>query len=408
VLQGLDHADLSGHLPVIDMERYRTRYNEDDDSGVLGTRNAWEYYFEQPAGITVSQALQLDPLEYRGDVIGRFISGPEDDLSQALVERGRELVKRFVRVKPYVLAKADAVLPPGVHGDVLGVHVRGTDMRRGYCASHPIPAPPLAHLEEAAALDREHAFTRVFLASDESETVELFQKQFGDRLLTINAHRTSAAQETSHSYEWLFEAPRELHRYHLGLEVLLDALLLSRCGSLLCGISNVSRAASYFSEDRQSVRYLAPIWRLPAHAGGPSLGRSFLALFPPSPGPPSSGVLVAHVEELHRILELAENAHAETARELQAAQAELAQFVTAPAASLQAQLDQAVQAQEQVRIKLQDARETAAVARKDVKKISTRLARLEMRVRCMMDWWTWLGWRIRPWKKPSWRHHPLE
>ncbi|HSI62233.1 MAG TPA: hypothetical protein VLE43_03920 [Candidatus Saccharimonadia bacterium] len=387
------------------MERYPTRYNEDDDSGVLGTRNAWEYYFEQPAGITVSQALQLDPLDYRGDVIGRFIGGPEEESSDALAERGRELVKKFVRVRPDVLAKVDAVLPSGVHGDVLGVHVRGTDMRRGYYALHPIPASSLAYVEEATALDRQHTFARVVLACDESETVELFQKQFGDRLLTMNAHRTSAAQHMSERYEWLFESQRELHRYHLGLEVLLDALLLSRCGSLLCGISNVSRAARWFSDDRQSVHYVAPIWRLPAHAGGPSLGRSFLASFPPPFAAPSSDAHVAHVEELHRILELAENAHAETARQLQAVQAELALSVKLDLSeSLRAQLEQAARAQERARGELQ----AAATARKDMKKIAPRLARLEMRVHHIMDWWTWLGWRLRPWKKPSWRHRPLE
>jgi hypothetical protein len=400
----MDHADVSGYLPVVDMERYPTRYNEDDDNGVLGTRNAWEYYFEQPAGISVSQALKLDPLDYRGDCIGLFIGGPEPDSSDVLAERGRELVKKFVRVKPDILAKADAVLPPGVHGDVLGVHVRGTDMRRGYCTAHPIPASALAHLEEAVALDRERAFARVFLACDESETVELFQKQFGDRLLTLKAHRTSADKDVSGGYEWLFDARRELHRYHLGLEVLLDALLLARCGTLLCGISNVSRAARYFSDTSQAVRYIAPIWHLPESAGGPSLGRNFLATFPPSTAAPSRDVLVANLEELQCLLELAESAHAETAGHLRAAQAESARV----AALSEARLEETRQAQQQARGELQAARENAAVVRKDMKNTSARLARLEMRVGYLMDWWTWLGWRLRPWKKPPWRHRPLE
>ena len=133
-----------------------------------------------------------------------------------------------------------------------------------------------------------------------------------------------------------------------------------------------------------------------------------MASFPPSVGSSSSGVLVAHVEELRRILELAENAHAETARELQAAQAELAQVGMARPKSLQAELDEAARVQEELRVKLQDARKTASAARKDMKKISGRYARLERRIRHMMDWWTWLGWRLRPWKKPSWRYGPLE
>ena len=38
-----------------------------------------------------------------------------------------------------------------------------------------------------------------------------------------------------------------MHRYRLGREVLVDALALSRCPTLLCGASNVALAATMFA-----------------------------------------------------------------------------------------------------------------------------------------------------------------
>ena len=45
-----------GYIPVIDWQNYRTQYNI--DSPVSGTRNAWEYYFEQPSSHTLDEVYQ--------------------------------------------------------------------------------------------------------------------------------------------------------------------------------------------------------------------------------------------------------------------------------------------------------------------------------------------------------------
>ncbi len=39
---------------------------------------------------------------------------------------------------------------------------------------------------------------------------------------------------------------------------------------------------------------------------------------------------------------------------------------------------------------------------------SSRSDMLETRLSRLVNGWTWLGWRLMPWTKPAWRHHPFE
>lgn len=263
ILQHLGRAEERGWRPVVDMERHPTNYNEPQP--LNGTKNAWEYYFEQPAGLTVAEALAMphvescDYIPKRADPYG--VGWPEDER-----ERLARLVQKYVRVRPDVTAVADAVLPPG-KTNVLGIHVRGTDMRQGTLPEHPIPDVVEAYLELAKVLDRKHRFDAVFLACDEPEVVGLFTGAFGARLLTATAHRTPAAQSASKDLDWLLEVDRPLHRYLLGREVLVDMLLLARCEHLVCGVSNVSAMSTVFAKAPQHVHALPPIWVTPTKKG---------------------------------------------------------------------------------------------------------------------------------------------
>lgn len=392
ILQGLDEADRQGMLPVVDMENHPTRYNEDSDE--LGTRNAWEYYFEQPAGLSLSEALALDPLDNQGSVDGPFTTDPDAVFPAPLLSRARDLIDRYIRVKPEILAKADAILQPIVQSDVLGVHVRGTDMRTGLLPEHPIPPTASTFLDQAAALDREFHFRTVFLACDEHETVEIFRGHFGSRLLVNPGHRTSASGSYPSDYHWLFAHQRHHHRYLLGLEVLLDALLLSRCGHLLCGLSNVSKSAVCFSDASQIAHVIPPLWCAPP-LRGPSIGRSFLATMPSAPRPLSPLILQSHILELQQLLEITENARADVVSELES----LKRRQIADQDAIAGNANSSLQA-------LKEARKELARVKKELHESTSAVKQLQGRILQLLNGWTRLGWKLMPWTKPSWRHKP--
>jgi len=314
VLQGLDEADQRHLAPVVDMERYATRYNETEP--VNGTMNAWEYYFEQPTALTLAEARTQDPLDSGGVVKeGPFTTAfAQIAPAPATLARGRELIQKYVRIKPGIERHLDSLLTRETGAHCAGVHVRGTDQRHGHFPDHPVSAVPEAYLEQVVMLDKEQSFNRIFLATDEQETVSLFTREFGARLLTIPAHRTSSSVAEANfrqDYTWLFSASdRCRHRYHLGLEVLVDALLLSRCRHLVCGASNVSHAAMYFATEAQRVHPVPPLWLFP-DARRPSRGRTYLASLPPPTYQPTTAVLERNLREFQSMVECLENERAQ-------------------------------------------------------------------------------------------------
>jgi hypothetical protein len=53
--------------------------------------------------------------------------------------------------------------------------------------------------------------------------------------------------------------PRRLNRFKLGLEVLTDAIVLSRCGGLVSSSSNLTEAAIVLNDGQYSLNYAIDI-----------------------------------------------------------------------------------------------------------------------------------------------------
>ncbi len=60
---------------------------------------------------------------------------------------------------------------------ILGVHIRGTDMKNNL--GHPIPAPTEHYLMKVKQLlNFDSAYQSIYLASDEIDVIEQFQQEF--------------------------------------------------------------------------------------------------------------------------------------------------------------------------------------------------------------------------------------
>ena len=232
ILHGIEVADKKGWIPVVDMERHPNHYNE--EIPVFNTLNSWEYYFKQPGRVSLDKALLLPHILQKDEEVGSFSRATVIVPQNERITKAKELIKKYIKVKKSILKEVDALIPLGLHFDILGVHVRGTDRRQGF-ENHLMTADAGTYLKEAKILDESYDFSQIFLACDEIETVGLFRKAFGDRLIVTEAYRVSQATDTKTGYGWLFTHIRPAHKYLLGREVLIDTLLLARAGHLLCG-----------------------------------------------------------------------------------------------------------------------------------------------------------------------------
>jgi hypothetical protein len=103
-----------------------------------------------------------------------------------------------------------------------------------------VPIPLQIYLNIARrAFEADH-YNNVFLATDDSNVVEAFTREFGTNLVVLESPRSST-REPVHS------GHKNISGYLKGLCVLIDAYMLSKCDYLIRSTSNVSSFAQFIN-----------------------------------------------------------------------------------------------------------------------------------------------------------------
>ena len=252
VLGHINYARKKGYIPVVDMLNYPTVYDEKET--VNGTFNNWEYYFEQPDGHTLREAYNapktiLSDNFYLSDYTIQYVGGSTKIPDRATVENLNALINKNICLRKEVSNEIENVwesLIGVADAKVLGVHIRGTDMNA--CKDHPEAIDVEEFVKVVEKMNAEKSFTHILVCTDEKLILERLVSVFGDKVVSTNAYRAETA--TNVGIHLNSDYPRDNHKYFLGLEVLTDAVLLSKCNSLICGNSNVSLAAILFNNNK--------------------------------------------------------------------------------------------------------------------------------------------------------------
>ena len=138
VLGHLTIADSLGMAPVVDMQNFKTFYNEADP--INGTRNAWEYYFRQPCDISLDT---VNKSKYVVFCNGVFIDSFNDDTETLVrkIETLERIIRKYLHVHSHIQRFCDDFVSEFFAGKkVLAIHFRGQDQR--HALHHPTPTPP--------------------------------------------------------------------------------------------------------------------------------------------------------------------------------------------------------------------------------------------------------------------------
>ena len=104
-------------------------------------------------------------------------------------------------------------------------------------------------IKQAISLTKEQlnsgSFDRVFLVTEGSNYLKEFKRAFPGKVI----HTSSFRSLIWNSYKIRV---RKFHYYKLGLEILTDTILLSNCGGLISGSSNVSEMAILLNNGKYS------------------------------------------------------------------------------------------------------------------------------------------------------------
>lgn len=252
-------AEKMGYIPVVDMENYPTLYSEEEP--VDGTNNAWNYYFENIGNVGLDEVYAS----------GRYIMGKDKYLtkyaekysmfpyrypSERMIAYYAPIIKKNLRIKQSLVNeyKREWIEKTSGSNNILGIHIRGTDMKNNL--GHPMPAPVSEYIRRTHEMLEKHPdISRIFLATDENEIKEAYEQEFEGSAATLFMNEAFRAWDDGHVkktglHEMKIDNPRPHHKYLLGKEVLRDAWFLSRCQYLLCGHSNITNVAILWNEGK--------------------------------------------------------------------------------------------------------------------------------------------------------------
>jgi hypothetical protein len=235
VLCHIDFAKKNGFTPFVDFEDSPTIY---DDGLQNGSLNSWEYYFEQPNNLREKP----DPHQVARVSSASFPPGYDYTLcnNPGLFDR----VIKDLKIKKNIQKDADNFLEK-MGKNVLGLQFRGQEMR--YFRGHHLPPTKKQISRLIQDLTEAYGFDSVFVTTEDSGLLNHVVNSSPVPVFFTSAYRL----EGKNSYSIY---PRENHRYLLGKEVLVDALILSRCDGLIHCSSNVANFSRFLCEDQYLAR----------------------------------------------------------------------------------------------------------------------------------------------------------
>ena len=248
-----------GYLPVVDMKHYPTLYSE--EMPVDGVDNAWNYYFQDIGQVTLEEAYAS----------GRYVMGKDKYLTKyaekyslpnyryptdQMISYYGPVIQRNIKLREDLKEEYDAVWRQNVTSSdhVLGIHIRGTDMKNNL--GHPMPASIETYLEQTRELLRQHPeINKIFLATDENNVKEAYEKAFEGTVWTLFMNEAFRVWDRGEKrktgvHETKVDNPRPNHKYLMGKEVLQDAWFLNKCEYLICGHSNITNVVMLWNQKR--------------------------------------------------------------------------------------------------------------------------------------------------------------
>ena len=167
----------------------------------------------------------------------------------ALKNEFHKIIKQYIQINPDILKEMQIFKKKYFKNTdkILGVHFRGTTYKTA--RGHAFPIPPKLMKKNIDNLIKKFGYNKIFVVTEEEKYLEYMKKYYPKKIIYCEVYRTLKIDVFKHY-------PRVNHRYKLGREILVEALLLSCCAGLTFVKSNVSSAAIAFSKKKLNLHPL--------------------------------------------------------------------------------------------------------------------------------------------------------
>ena len=244
-LNALTHISDNDKL-IVDMESNECVCTE-RNADIYGTKNCWEYYFDQntiAAGEQFGEFNSLMSANINYDDKGSFMNPPQ------YVNLKRKFYDSF-QLKPYLTALLDEYYQKNIKGKItLGVQVRLTDMKHYHNVQ-----PVTNYINKINSILQERPeIEQIFLATDDGTVINELRSKINIPIICYETmFRADESKPHLHPYD-RFDDTRTLHRYNLGVECIQEIFTLAKCDYMLkADVSSISIIASILAENIKQV-----------------------------------------------------------------------------------------------------------------------------------------------------------
>ena len=240
VLNHLNYAKKLKYIPIVDMKNYITVYNEINK--IKKNNNAWEYYFNQTTEFSLDEVYQSHNVIITDNTFYHSFTYDMENIELKNIIKLENLVKKnFIKI-------ANKIKKKTFDKKVIGVHFRGTSYKQS--TGHPMPATKIQMKNLVKKIMERDKIDKIFLATEEKDYLDFFLREFKGKVIYFKSAYRSNKNDAFKIY------PRAKHRYKLGRESLLEAILLSECDNMIYVNSNITSAAIAFNLNKNQKRFL--------------------------------------------------------------------------------------------------------------------------------------------------------
>ena len=240
-LSGISYSIQHGYIPVIDMQ---TKENIFCSASERKTKNAWEFFFEQPAGVSfeeIKNKKNIIILENPRMPGGSLLSLTRTEKPTAY---WRKLCKKYIHFSAAVKAEIEKYDNEYNKTDRwLGVLARGTDyLSKG--VGHAVQPDMDTLIEKVRAVKEEYGCRRIFLATEDLEILDALNSTFPKDIMTIEQKRYRGKQDVKLGQK----ADYRQDALAMNISYLAAIYYLSKCSCLITSDTGGATGAYILSD----------------------------------------------------------------------------------------------------------------------------------------------------------------
>ena len=243
VMNNVKWAIENNYIPYVDFETELCQYYTGRE--INGTKNAWEYYFDQPSNLTKNDILTKKNVLLSGWTIGKkyAINQIPKTVDALRDENVIALVKNNIPIKDYIYQIANAKINSMFAGNVLGVFMRGTDYVKLKPKGHAVQPTLEQVVEKIDEYLKKHSVDKIYVVTEDFGYFSALKEKYGDMVFSGDDYFIKNYDANDY-----VESAFDNDPYERGLNYIVRILLLNQCNYLISGVTNGSLVSCCWEE----------------------------------------------------------------------------------------------------------------------------------------------------------------